>query len=281
MIGERSKLVIRAGAQFAFATPVPVAAIFIIRPRTAVGVRVEDERWSFMPHADYRDYVDQYGNTCRRTIVPAGESNLTYETTVEIDGAIDPIEPNAAEIAPTELPDDVLLYTLPSRYCVSDLLGDAAYELFGHLPPGWSRVQAIADYVHDHIKFAYGTSSPTTTALDVYESATGVCRDFAHLMITFCRALNIPARYSFGYMPDLDVPPPYAPMDFCAWTEIYIGHRWWLFDPRNNERRRGRVTIARGRDALDVAMVTTFGGVTLRSMTVLADAIDGDASTAT
>jgi transglutaminase-like putative cysteine protease len=164
-----------------------------------------------------------------------------------------------------------LLFTLPSRYCLSDELSDTAWDLFGNTWPGWERVQAVCDWVHQNVRFQYGTSTPRTTAVDVYEKRVGVCRDFAHLALTFCRAMNIPARYTFGYLPDIGVPPPDEPMDFCAWFEAYLGGRWLTFDPRNNTRRVGRVVIGRGRDALDVAMVTTYGSHTLQSMVVWAD----------
>jgi transglutaminase-like putative cysteine protease len=172
--------------------------------------------------------------------------------------------------------DDALLYTMPSRYCLSDELFYDAQQLFGDLPRGWSRVQAVNTWVHENITFGYGSSNVSTTAVHVFESRRGVCRDFAQLAITFCRALNIPARYAFGYLPDIEVEPPYAEMDFCAWTEVFLGGRWWMFDPRNNKRRRGRVTIARGRDALDVAMLTNFGFVNLDAMKVRADVVGGD-----
>ena len=146
-----------------------------------------------------------------------------------------------------------------------------AWTLFGSAAPGWQRVEAICDWVHSEIKFGYLDTSPLATAADVFDRRAGVCRDFAHLAVTFCRALNIPARYAFGYLPDIDVPPPSDPMDFCAWMEVYLGGRWWTFDPRNNQARRGRVLIARGRDAVDVAMVSTYGGPQLRSMTVWAN----------
>jgi transglutaminase-like putative cysteine protease len=148
-----------------------------------------------------------------------------------------------------------------------------AWQLFGTMEPGWARVQAICDWVHSNIRFQYGSSNSLTTAADVCAQGIGVCRDFAHLAVTFCRALHIPARYVFGYLPDIGVPPPDDPMDFCAWIEVYLAGRWWTFDPRNNEPRVGRVLIGRGRDALDVAMVTTFGSPRLAQMTVWADAV--------
>lgn len=245
--------------------------MFVVRPIGGQLQRVQDERWESDPPAPYRDYADLYGNVCRRSVLPAGPSTLRYDARVSVPDELDPADPNAPQHPIDELPDEVLLYTLPSRYCLSDLLADEAWRRFGALEPGWGRVQAICDDVHGSLRFAYGTSSPTTTAADVFAAGVGVCRDFAHLAISFCRALNVPARYVFGYLPDIDVGPVDAPMDFCAWFEAYLGGRWWTFDPRNNQRRRGRVVIARGRDALDVAMVTTYGMATLHDMVVRAD----------
>lgn len=270
---------IRAGAHFDFTMTQPTASVFVIRPEGDLAQATLAERWSTTPDVAYRDYTDVYGNICRRVTLPAGNFTLDYDVIVEVQDGLDPIDPNAAEHAASDLPDDALIFTLPSRYCLSDVIYPKALELFGHLEPGWGRVQGIVDWVHDNITFGYGTSTPETTAIDVLTNRQGVCRDFAHLAVTFCRAMNVPARYAFGYLPDIDVPPPYAPMDFCAWFEVYLGGRWWIFDPRNNERRRGRVTIARGRDALDVAMVTTFGAARLNEMTVRADPTDDDAHT--
>jgi len=191
---------------------------------------------------------------------------------IEVSGQADEVAPDAVQLPVEELPDEALLYTLPSRFCLSDTLSDMAWQLFGTIEPGWARVQAICDWVHGNIRFQYGSSNSLTTAADVCAQGVGVCRDFAHLAVTFCRALNIPARYVFGYLPDIGVPPPDAPMDFCAWMEVYLAGRWWTFDPRNNEPRIGRVLIGRGRDALDVAMVTTYGSPRLAQMTVWADA---------
>jgi transglutaminase-like putative cysteine protease len=265
---------VKVGADFTVTSPRETPAVFMIRPETRGAHMTLAESWKSDPAAPYHEYNDIYGNVCRRMTLPAGSFTLRYDALVECDGDLDPYDPYAIEHPIAELPDDALVYTLPSRYCLSDMLFPQAMERFGSLTPGWSRVQAICDFVHNHIAFAYGTSTPTTTALDVYDSATGVCRDYAHLAISFCRALNIPARYSFGYMPDIDVPPPYAPMDFCAWFEVYLSGRWWIFDARNNVRRRARITIARGRDALDVAMLTTYGATNLDDMIVRADQTD-------
>jgi transglutaminase-like putative cysteine protease len=269
-------LQLKLGADFTMTSSRETPAVFVIRPEIRLGQRLVEERWQSSPDVAYHDYADLYGNACRRVTLPAGTYALSYDAIVATPDELDPYEPSAEETPSADLPDDVLLYTLPSRYCLSDAAFFRAQELFGGLAPGWSRVQAVSDWVNGFISFGYGTSSVWTTSEDVLASGMGVCRDFAHLMITFCRALNIPARYAFGYLPDIDVPPPYAPMDFCAWTEIFLGGRWWTFDPRNNVRRRGRVSIARGRDALDVAMVTTFGAVNLDNMTVRADRVEDD-----
>jgi transglutaminase-like putative cysteine protease len=249
---------------------VPTHAVLQVEPRPDA-VEVVEAGWSNEPPGAGSTYLDLYGNLCRRLTLPAGRSTLAYDALVEVGGAPDPEDPAARELPAADLPADALVYTLPSRYCPSDALGDTAWSLFGEVTPGWPRVQAICDWVHGAITFGYGTSTSLTTALDVYEARTGVCRDFAHLAVTFCRVFNVPARYAFGYLPDIDVAPPEHPMDFCAWMEVYLSGRWWTFDPRNNQRRVGRVLIGRGRDALDVAMITTYGGVELASMEVRAD----------
>jgi transglutaminase-like putative cysteine protease len=213
--------------------------------------------------------------------MPAGEQVFRYDALVEVPGEPDPVVPDAVQMPVEELPDDVLHYTLPSRFCLSDELSDTAWQLFGATEPGWKRVQAICDWVHTNIRFQYGTSHSMTTALDIYKQGVGVCRDLTHLAVTFCRALNIPTRYVFGYLPDIGVPPPDAPMDFCAWMEVYLAGRWWTFDPRNNMPRIGRVLIGRGRDALDVAMVTTYGSPRLQSMIVWADEVPAQSVGAT
>jgi len=264
-------ITLRLGCQFDFFTPGPTPSVFLVRPHRDEPHRILRESWQSDPFVAFHDYRDVYGNICRRVTLPSGQSSVRYDVLVETSQEADPSDPGALEHRASELPDDVLLYTLASRYCLSDVLAAQARDLFGGVAPGWTRVQAICDWVHEQIRFSYGTSNVTTTAADVLANGTGVCRDFTHLAVTFCRALSIPARYVCGYIPDIDVPPPDAPMDFCAWFEAYLGGRWWTFDPRNNERRKGRVTIARGRDAADVAMVTTYGAAALQSMEVWAD----------
>ena len=187
--------------------------------------------------------------------------------------ATEDVDEDAPELPPADLPDDVLIYTLPSRYCLPDMLGDEAWSRFGGMPTGYRRVQAICDHVNKHLEFRYGSTTATSTAADVNTSGFGVCRDFTHLAISFCRSLNIPARYVFGYLPDIEVEPAPEPMDFAAWMEVWLGGRWWTFDPRNNRRRKGRIVIGRGRDASDVAMATTFGAPVLESMVVIAEEV--------
>jgi transglutaminase-like putative cysteine protease len=264
---------VKVGCSFEYVAEVPTHAVIQVEPRFDEEVLALAESWESLPPMGTSRYVDVSGNVCRRATLPAGNSSLRYEALLEVPNRPDPVRLDAVELAPADLPDDVLVYILPSRFCPAVELADAAWELFGSLPRGWTRVQAISDWVHESIGFGYGKASPQATAVEIFESRTGVCRDFAHLAITFCRALNIPARYSFGYLPDIGVPPPPDPMDFCAWMEVFLDGSWWIFDPRNNQRRVGRVLIGRGRDALDVAMVSTFGGPKLLSMTVWADEV--------
>jgi transglutaminase-like putative cysteine protease len=268
-----SLLAVRVGCEFVYDVDVPTPAVLLVRPDPRE-CRVRSEEWTTDPRAPHHDYRDMYGNVCRRFTFAPGRTRLRYDATVDVLPTPADTDEEAVELPVQRLPDEALVFTLPSRYCLSDELSDRAWQLFGGVAPGWGRVQAICDWVHENIRFQYGTSRPDTTAAHVLEAGTGVCRDFAHLAITFCRALNIPARYAFGYLPDIGVPPPDAPMDFCAWMEVYLGHRWWTFDPRNNQRRIGHIVIARGRDALDCAMVTTYGAARLETMTVWADHLE-------
>ncbi len=264
---------LRVGCGIRYRTCGATAAVLLVRPRSDSRQLVVDERSDSQPAVSLREFLDLYGNRCQRLVLPAGELALRYEASMEVSDDPDAIDARVPQRPVERLPDEALLYTLPSRYCLSDELMGTAWDLFGDAPGGWGRVQAVCDWVFGHLGFRYGASDPLTTAVDVYRDGEGVCRDFAHLGITFCRALNIPARYVFGYIPDIDVPPSKDPMDFCAWMEVYLGERWWTFDPRNNDTmpRRGRVVIGRGRDALDVAMVTTYGRVELTGMEVVAE----------
>jgi len=263
------------GCDFTYEAAIPTLAIFQVQPARSAELRVRSEAWSSTPPLSLRGFTDLYGNPCTRVVLPIGTSIFRYSAGVDVADATEDADELARELAPEELPDDTLMYTLPSRYCLPDVLGDEAWARFGSRPRGYRRVQAICDYVHSHLTFRYGSSTAWSTAADVNSTRLGVCRDFTHLAISFCRALNIPARYVFGYLPDLDVPVDPAPMDFAAWMEVWLEDRWWTFDPRNNARRKGRVLIGRGRDASDVAMATTFGGPLLDSMTVRAEEVSG------
>ncbi|HKV88529.1 MAG TPA: transglutaminase family protein [Candidatus Dormibacteraeota bacterium] len=251
----------------------PTVATVQVRPRSDASHRLVTETWTTQPPIPIDEYADIYGNPVKRLVMPPGDLALRYDAVVAVPDEPDADASSSRQPAVDEVPGELLHFTLPSRYCLSDRLMGVAWEMFGQTEPGGPRVQAICDWVHDNLKFQYGSSDPLTTSVDVFDSRTGVCRDFAHLAITFCRAMNIPARYAFGYLPDIYVPPPYHPMDFAAWMEVWLADRWWTFDPRNNERRVGRVLIGRGRDALDVAMLTTFGPAVFRSMTVWADPV--------
>lgn len=258
------------GCHFRYSSTAPTAAVFMVEPDHSAQATLLSESWSANPDETSSEYVDALGNACRRLVIPAGISTYTYEARVEVPDAEDPADPDAPELAPAALPDDVLLFTLPSRFALPDVLGHNAWKLFGSMPPGYRRVEAIMDWTWNQLSYVTGSSTPNTTAADAFAAGRGVCRDFTHLMISMCRALNIPARYAYGYLPDMDVVPNPAPMDFHAWVEVYLGDRWWAFDPRHNARRKGRVTVAVGRDAADVAMVTTWGQPWMQLMTVTA-----------
>lgn len=270
MIGSRE---VRVGCEFAFQVPVPVAGIVQVEPRTGPGQQLLEATMTTAPTIGRTAYTDAYGNPCSRVLLPAGPFALRYDARFAVPDTVDDVDLDAPQVPVDQLPDEVLTYLMPSRFCVSDVLAGVAYERFGHLPAGYRRVQAVMDEVHGALAFGYGNSTPTTTAAEAWEAGKGVCRDYAHVAISFCRALNVPARYVFGYLPDIDVPPVPDVMDFAAWCEVWLGHRWWTFDPRNNQARTGRVLIGRGRDAVDVAMVTTYGAAQLDRMTVWADEV--------
>jgi transglutaminase-like putative cysteine protease len=222
-------------------------------------------------------YRDSFGNWCTRIVAPEGRLTLSTDAVVKDSGRPDVVAAHARQTPVEELPDDALLFLLGSRYCETDRLSDIAWRLFGTTPMGWPRVQAICDYVHEHIAFGYEHARFTRTAWEALHDKTGVCRDYAHLAVAFCRCMNIPARYCTGYLGDIGIPPPYGPMDFAAWFEAYLDGNWYTFDPRNNIPRIGRVLIARGRDAADVAITTTFGPNTLERFVVRTDEVIEDA----
>jgi transglutaminase-like putative cysteine protease len=266
-------MIVRAGfeAAFDFSKPTPVLLLAYVHPSRAPSIRWI-ERPTSEPQVNISEYFDGYGNLCGRAVVPAGRVVFRTDALIEDDGLPDAQVWNALQHSIQDLPSDVLLFLLASRYCeVDSELRDTAWSLFGHLPAGWSLVQAVCDYVHQHIRFDYMQARANRTALDVFRERVGVCRDYMHLAITFCRSLNIPARYCTGYLGDIGVPRQPSPMDFSAWFEVYLGGAWHAFDARNNTPRIGRILMARGRDAADVALTTTFGRNQLHSFQVWTD----------
>jgi transglutaminase-like putative cysteine protease len=227
------------------------------------------------PPVPLRHYHDGFGNWCTRVVAPQGRMRIAATGVVRDTGEPGEYAPTAVQQLVEELPDETLVYLLGSRYCETDRLSQIAWDLFGQSETGWSRVQAICDFVHRHITFGYEYADSSKTAEQVFQQGRGVCRDFAHLAIAFCRCMNIPARYCTGYLGDIGIPPPYGPMDFAGWFEAYLDGQWYTFDPRNNIPRIGRVLIARGRDATDVAISTAFGPSKLVSFKVYTDEIAG------
>ena len=246
----------------------PIVTLLTIEDARQADVRVP-EVFTTDPQIETSTYRDVFGSLCRRFIAPPGDLTLRSDSVIEDSGKVDPVAPDTPEVPVHALPDDCLIYLMGSRYCETDRLSQIAWNLFGAVPPGWSRVQAICDFAHQHITFNYQNARSTRTAFDAYEERTGVCRDFAHLAIALCRCMNIPARYVNGYLGDIHV-PVVDPMDFSAWMEVYLGDRWWTFDARNNKPRVGRIVLARGRDAADVAMLTSFGSHILNRFKVWA-----------
>ena len=275
MAAERcsSTMLIRVGfeAAFEFSNPTPVLLMMSVHPSRVASVR-GSERFTVQPYVVVSEYADTYGNRCGRAVVPAGRVVFRSDALVEDDGQPDFQAGNALQHQIQDLPNEALQFLLASRYCeVDSELKETAWSLFGQLPAGWPLVQAICDFVHGHIVFDYSHARSNRTALDAFRERTGVCRDFMHLAITFCRCLNIPARYCTGYLGDIGVPPSANPMDFSAWFEVYLGGKWHAFDARNNTPRIGRILMARGRDAADVALTTTFGMNQLTSFQVWTD----------
>lgn len=265
-------MLIRAGYDIGFRSEqaVPMLANLSIHATRNKDLRTA-QRIFTTPDVPLYDYVDGFGNICTRLIMPAGGITISCGFVIEDPFEPDAVVPGASQAALPELPDDVLLYLLASRYCETDRLTEAAWDLFGGVPRGWSMAQAIVDYVHAHIRFDYMAARPTKTAWDVFHERVGVCRDYAHLAITLCRCMNIPARYCTGYMGDMDLPALVGDMDFSAWFEVWLGGRWYVLDARHNRPRKGRILMARGRDAVDAALTTTFGPVTLSRFDIYTD----------
>jgi transglutaminase-like putative cysteine protease len=247
--------------------------LFVVRPRDRYWHRLLDERRAVSPDVPVEEYVDGFGNTVWRLVAPTGPVRLWYDAVCEVPDAPDPDVPGLPKTPVESLPAEVLVYTLPSRHCQSDLLIGDAWDLFGGVEGGWEQVRAVCDWIHANVAYGKGSTS-STSGYEVYCERRGVCRDFAHLGVTLCRALNFPARYACGYLPDIGIEPDPTPMDFHAWFEVYIDGAWRTFDARHNRRRVGRVLVATGRDAVDVALSTIFGASRLTHMRVWADQVN-------
>ena len=272
--GEVTPLQIRVGYELVYRCPQPTPMIVTLNiHHTRVSDLLRPDYLVLSPSVPITAYRDSFGNWCSRIVAPEGLMRLSSDAVVSDSGQSDPVLPWLEQRPVESLPEETLLFLLGSRYCETDLLSETAWRLFEKAPTGWSRVQTICDYVHDHIQFGYGLSSGTKTACQVYQDRKGVCRDSAPLAAALCRCMNIPARYCTGYLGDMGTPPPYSPMDFAAWFEAYLGDGWHTFDARNNTPRIGRILIARGRDAADVALTTSFGRSTLESFNVWTDEI--------
>jgi len=254
--------------------PTPMILVLNIHYSRVADVIVPDHLLTD-PVVPLTAYRDGFGNWCSRIVAPPGDIRIFADGVVRDSGRPDTTAPGASQVAVEDLPEETLVYLLGSRYCETDRLSEEAWRLFGHGETGWARVQAICDFVHGHIAFGYQYARRTKTAWEAYNEKAGVCRDYAHLAITFCRCMNIPARYCTGYLGDIGVPPSPDPMDFAGWFEAFLGGSWHTFDPRNNAPRIGRILIARGRDASDVAIATTFGPNVLKRFVVRTEELTG------
>jgi transglutaminase-like putative cysteine protease len=263
---------IRVGFEmlYEFVARTPMVLMLNVHPSRALDV-IKPDHLRIAPSLPVTRYTDAFGNVCTRLVAPPGQVEISTDALVWDSGLPEPVEPNARQHEVAELPHDALVFLLASRYCETDRLMQDAWARFGKTPLGWPRVQAICDFVHSHVRFGYQHARATKTATEVAVERRGVCRDFAHLAITLCRCMNIPARYCTGYLGDIGVPPEPEPMDFSAWFEVYLGGRWYSFDARHNTPRIGRIVMARGRDAADVAISTTFGPNLLKRFVVHTD----------
>jgi transglutaminase-like putative cysteine protease len=262
-------MIINAGYTMTFTanTPTAVVAQLSLRPDRLPDL-VTPHRIIASPDIPLYDYHDSFDNLCTRFTIPPGGLTISCDFTIEDSGLPDPIVPDAAQHKVEDMPNDVLVYLLGSRYCETDLLMDAAWSQFGHIPEGWQRVQAIVDFTHNQIEFGYQYANARRSARGAYQDRVGVCRDFAHLAVTLCRCMNIPARYCTGYLGDIGIAPVDAPMDFSAWFEVWLGGAWRTFDARHNTPRIGRILMAVGRDATDTAITTTYGPTVLQRFDV-------------
>jgi transglutaminase-like putative cysteine protease len=267
-------MLIRAGFEISVECnqETPLMALLSVHPSRAGDLRTPAIILSSGP-APLVAALDDFGNLRTRTIAPAGALRLTTDFIIEDSGLPDDYAPGANEVPVGQLPDEAVVFLMGSRYCETDRLSELAWSMFGNTQRGWARVQAIVDYVHRRLTFGYQFARSTRTAWDGHEERVGVCRDFAHLAIALCRCMNIPARYATGYLGDIGVPAVRAPMDFSAWFEVFLGGRWFTFDARHNTPRIGRILMARGRDAADCAITTTFGVSNLTEFKVVTNEV--------
>ena len=273
---------IRVGYELIYDCPQPTPMMLMLNVHhSRVADIVVPDNLTTSPAVPVRAYHDAFGNWCSRIVAPQGRIRIATTAVVNDSGSPDPVVASAQQHMIQDLPDETVRFLLGSRYCETDLLSETAWQLFGQTPLGWARVQAICDFVHNHIVFDYMKARPTRTAWEAFNERSGVCRDFAHLGVAFCRCMNIPARYCTGYLSDIGVPPPHSDMDFAGWFEAYLGGAWHTFDPRNNTPRQGRILIGRGRDAVDVPISNTFGPNTLVGFKVWTDEIAETAVLAT
>jgi len=271
-------MLIRIGYEMAFDVPRPAPMVLVLDTHPDWDSRLKrPARLRVEPSAPIEDYVDGFGNRCSRIVAPPGRVTLWADGIMEDEGRPEPTPFGAAQHRVEDLPPEALVYLLASRYCEVDKLSDIAWNLFGNTLEGWPRVAAISTWVHQNVTFGYQFARPTKSAFDVYEERRGVCRDFNHLALTFCRCMNIPARYATGYLGDIGVPLSDSPMDFSGWFEVFLGGRWQTCDARHNVPRIGKIVMARGRDATDVALTTSFGTATLNKFVVWTDEVGPEA----
>jgi transglutaminase-like putative cysteine protease len=272
-------MLIRTGFDLVFDLPGPTPMLLMLYTHPSrAGNLLSAERIQTDPFMPISTFMDSFGNRCGRILAPAGRLHLWLEGMVRDSGLPDPVNPSAHQWSIDDLPPDAIQFLMGSRYCETDRLSDVAWSLFGQTPLGWPRVQAVCNWVHNHVTFGYEHARPTKTAYDVFQERKGVCRDFSHLLITMLRCLNIPARYVTGYLGDIGVPFCPMPMDFSAWTEVFLDGQWYSFDARHNIPRIGRIVMARGRDATDVAITTSFGQATLASFQVITEEVNEHSS---
>lgn len=267
-------MLVQIGYDMTFEASFPVPMVLKLDTHPSIDAQIKQSSGLILePEIPFEEFTDLFGNRCKRISMPVGKLRMWSDAIVEVSDQPDLVNWDAQQHPVSELPPDTLKYLLGSRYCEIEPLSPIAWNLFGDVPEGWARVQAICDWVHEHIRYGYEFARPSKTAYEVYSERTGVCRDFAHLAIAFCRCLHIPARYATGYLGEIGVPPQHRPIDFHAWFEVYLDHQWYTFDARHNVPRIGRVLMARGCDATDVALTTSFGASNLVKFKVWAEEV--------